>query len=104
MPKETFRTLDLTLTRGLLCQLSYMGLNWCRGRVLKSRPRAYRARALPLSYLDETYVGWPVGIEPTSTAITARGLDHLATATMNLVEKVGIEPTACCLQSSRSPN
>lgn len=31
VPKETFRTLDLTLTRGLLCQLSYMGQNGVGG-------------------------------------------------------------------------
>jgi hypothetical protein len=44
-----------------------------------------------------------MGFEPTHTAVTARGLNRLATATTYLVEKVGIEPTTYCLQSSRSP-
>jgi hypothetical protein len=59
VPKETFRTLDLPLTRRLLCLLSYMGYGWYRRKILKSRPRAYRARALPLSYFDEmTWGDW----------------------------------------------
>ena len=57
VPKETARTLDLPLTGRLLCQLSYMGYGWYRRRVLRSRPRAYRARALPLSYFDEKRFG-----------------------------------------------
>ena len=40
VPKETFRTLDLPLTRRLLCQLSYMGMKLVSTAGIE--PAAYR--------------------------------------------------------------
>ena len=41
--------------------------------------------------------GWMMGIEPTNTGTTIRGLNHLATPTKN-TRLTGFEPVTLCLE------